>query len=256
MSALPKPDGWETRRFLFSIGTAVIGSLFAYFGYVAINAAGESHWLATLIALCAAVAFGIMTVGLIVLFAAATKLRGSCDESGTTLDAVPAQAWAVAACVSLALSGGLYLVFGSQVHDDLPTASSRDAGRLVALVVVSAVGAVMFLRNVIEGSPTLILAPEGIAYSFPGTRAFTIVWDDIVDISSAPLTKRGKGSRPIVFECNDDTRQIIASANTWVPGGTGLYWLCRYYWQHPADHGELTNGVALARLTFERIPAA
>ncbi|MUL78886.1 hypothetical protein [Mycolicibacterium sp. CBMA 226] len=256
MSALPKPDGWKNRSLLFSIGTALIGSLFAYFGYVAINAAGESHWLATLIALCAAAAFGIMTVGLIVLFAAGTKLRGSFDESGTTLDAVPAQPWAFVACATLALSGGLYLVFGSQVHDDLPTASSRDTGRLIALVVVSAVGAVMFLRNMIKGRPTLILAPEGIAYWFPGARAFTIVWDDIVDISSAPLTKRGKGSRPIVFECSDNTRQIIASANTWVPGGTGLYWLCRYYWQHPADRGELTNGVALERLTFERIPAA
>ena len=256
MSALPKPEGWKNRSVLFSIGMAVIGSLFAYFGYIAINAAGESHWLATLIALCAAVAFGIMTVGLIVLFTASNKLRGSFDESGTTLDAVPAQPWAVVMCVALALSGGLYLLFGSQVHDDLPTASSRDAGRLIVLVIISVIGAVMMLRNVIKGRPTLILAPEGIAYSLPGDRTFTIVWDDIVDITSTPLTKRGKGMRPIVFECSDGTRQIIACANTWVPGGTGLYWLCRFYFQHPAERGELVNGVALERLTFERIPAA
>lgn len=256
MSALPKPEGWNNRSVLFSIGTAVIGSLFAYFGYTAINAAGESHWLATLIALCAAVAFGIMTIGLIVLFTASNKLRGSYDESGTTLDAVPAQPWALVMCVALALSGGLYLLFGSQVHDDLPTASSRDAGRLTVLVIISAIGAAFMLRNIIKGRPTLILAPEGIAYSLPGDRTFTIVWDDIVDITSTPLTKRGKGTRPIVFECSDGTRQIIASANTWVPGGTGLYWLCRFYLQHPTDRGELVNGVALERLTFERIPVA
>ena len=256
MSALPKPDGWKNRYVLFSVGGAVIGSLFGYFGHVTIKAAGESHWLAALVALCGAVAFGIMAVGLIVQFTAVTKLRGRYDEGGTTLDAVPAQPWAVVMCVALGLGSGLYFLYGSQVHDDLPTLSSRDSGRLIAVVVVSVVGAVMMMRKISKGTPTLTLSPEGIDYFFPGDRSFTVAWDDIVDITSSPLTKRGKGSRPVIFECGGSARLVIASASTWVPGGTRLYWLCRYYLKHPADRGELSNGVALQRLTFDRIPAA
>ncbi|MUL48425.1 hypothetical protein FZI85_27150 [Mycobacterium sp. CBMA293] len=256
MSALPKPDGWKNRYLLMALSGALTGALFAYFAYKTVRALGETHWLAGVIALCDAVAFGIVTGGLIVLQGGATKLRGRYDETGTTLDAVPAQPWAVVMCVTLALGSGLYLMFGSQVHDDLPTASSRAAGRLIVMVVISIIGAVMIMRNIIKGRPTLILAPEGIAYSFPGDRTFTIVWDDIVDITSAPLTGRGKGWRPIVFECGDGTCQAIASASTWVPGGTRLYWLCRFYWQRPADRGELGTGVALERLAFERIPVA
>lgn len=256
MSALPTPAGWKNRYLLLSICGVAISSMFAYSVYMIVIAAEESHWLAMSIALCAAVAFGIMAGGVVVLLTAATKLRGRFDESGTTFEAVPAGVWMVLVCAATGIAGGLYLLFGDRVHDDLPTLSNRASGRLIVLVAICVIGTVYFLRNMSKGKPTLTLSPEGIDYRFPGDCMFNIAWDDIVDINGVPLAKRGKGTRPIVFECADGTRAIIAHANTWVPGGTALFWMCRHYWQYPAHRGELVTGVALERLACERIPVA
>lgn len=197
-----------------------------------------------------------MTAAVLVRLTAATKLRGRYDENGTTLDALPAGPWIIVMCGALSLGIGMYLLYSARVHDDWPSPSTRDAGRLIALAVVSVLCAAMLLWNMRKGKPVLTLSPSGIDYRFPGECTFTISWDHVVDITSAPLTKRGKGTRPIVFALADGTLAAIAHASTWAPGGTALYWLCRHYWRHPADRGELVNGVALERLACERIIAA
>lgn len=256
MSALPQPDGWKNRYLLMGVGGAAVAAGFAYFACKLVRAAEATHWLAAVIALFAAVAFGIMAGGVITLLLGATKLRGRYNDTGTTLEAAPAAVWMVVMCTALGLGGGLYLLFDDQVREDLPTMSSRDSGRLIVLVVISVIGAVYFLRNMSKGAPTLTLSPEGIDYRFPGDCAFTAAWDDIVDITGVPLTKRAKGTRPIIFERADGTRAAVAHAGTWVPGGTALYWLCRHYWQHPADRCELVSGAALQRLVSKGIPTA
>ncbi|GAA2401259.1 hypothetical protein [Mycolicibacterium llatzerense] len=256
VSALPKPDGWSNRYLLVGVGGTVVAAGFGFFGYKTVIAAGATHWLAMIIALCGTVAFGIMTAAVIVRVTAATKLRGRYDEKGTTFDAVPAGLWIIVMCGALSLGIGLYLLYSARVHADWPSPSTRDTGRLTALAVVSVLCAAMLLWNMRKGKPALALSPDGIDYRFPGECTFTVSWDDIVDITGVPLTKRGKGTRPIVFVRADGTRVAIAHASTWVPGGTALYWLCRHYWRYPADRCELVNGVALDRLTGARITAA
>ncbi|MFL0243289.1 hypothetical protein [Mycobacterium sp. SMC-17] len=256
MSALPKPDGWKNRPLLMGVGGAVVAAGFVYFAYKTVIAAGATHWLAMIIALCGTVAFGIMTAAVLVRLTAGTKLRGRYDENGTTLDALPAGPWIIVICGALSLGIATYLLYSARVHDDWPSPSSRDVGRLTALAVVSALCAVMVLWNRRKGKPVLTLSPRGIDYRFPGECTFIISWDQVADISGVPVTKRGKGTRPIVFVLGDGTRAAIAHANVWAPGGTALYWLCRHYWRHPADRGELVNGVALERLACGRITAA
>jgi len=256
VSALPKPDGWKNRPLLMGVGGIVVAAGFVYFAYKTVIAALTTHWLATIISFCDAVAFGIMTAAVVVRLTAATKLRGRYDENGTVLDAVPSAPWGVLMCVALSLGSGLYVLYHDRVHEDWPTAGSTGIGRLIALTLVSAMGAVMLLWNMRKGKPVLTLSPSGIDYRFPGECTFTVSWDHVVDITGVPVAKRGKGTRPIVFERSDGTRSAIAHANVWVPGGTALYWLCRHYWRHPADRCELVNGVALERLACERIIAA
>ncbi|MCT7366681.1 hypothetical protein [Mycolicibacterium llatzerense] len=255
MSALPKPDGWKDRYLLIGVVGAVTAVLFAYFGYLAVIAATHTHWLAATIGLCGAVVFGIITIGAIVQLTSAGTLRAHYDETGTTFGPPPAALWLLAMCVALGLGSGLYLLYGARVRDDLPALSSRDSGRLITLLVVSVIAIVMLLRNMTKGRPALTLSPQRIDYGFPGDGRFSIAWDDIVDITGLHTAKR-KPPRPIIFDCADGTRAIITNASTWVPGGTSLYWLCRYYWHHPADRGELANGLALDRLAENRIPAA
>lgn len=253
MSALPKPEGWKDRRLLIGIVGAVTAAVFAYFGYLTVTAAGRTHWLAATIGLCAAVVFGIITVGVIVQLTSASKLRAHWDEAGTTFGPPPAALWLLVMCVALGLGSGLYLLYGSHVRDDLPALSSRDTGRLITLLVVSVIALVALLWNMTKGRPALTLSPQRIDYGSPGDGRFSIAWEDIVNITGLHPAKR-KPPSPIIFDCADGTRAIITNASTWVPGGTSLYWLCHYYWKHPADRGELANRFALDRLAEDRIP--
>lgn len=253
MSELPKPDGWKDRRLLIGVAGVVTAALFAYFGYLTLGAARHTHWLAATIGLCGAVVFGISTLAVIVQLTSAGKLRAHYDETGTTFGPPPAALWLIVMCVGLGLGSALYLLYGAQVRDDLPALSSRDSGRLITLLVVSVIATAVMLWNMTKGKPALTLSPQRIDYGFPGDGRFSIAWDDIVAITGLHPAKR-KPPRPIIFDCADGSRAVVTNASTWVPGGTSLYWLCHYYWRHPAARGELANGLALDRLADNRIP--
>lgn len=259
MSSLPKPDGWRDRYLLMGAGVVVTCGGFAYFGYILVESAGRSHWLASTIAACGAVFFGIVSVGIFVQLTSATKLRGRYDEAGTSLDAPPTALWLLATLVALGLGIALYLRYGARVVDDLPAPTSRDSGRLIVLLVFSVGGVVVLLWKMArgaEGKPVVVLSPRGVEYRFGGAHGFAVAWDDIVDITGVPPAGRKKIPYPIVFECADGTSAVLPSANTWTPGGTGLYYLCRFYLKNPAARHELVDGAALERLAAERIPVA
>jgi hypothetical protein len=71
-------------------------------------------------------------------------------------------------------------------------------------------------------------------------------WDEIADVADrAPTAHRTSGTTYVVTA---DGRTRVLPSDWYTPGGQTLRELVRFYWKHPGDRGELTDGRALQRL--------
>lgn len=250
---LPAPEGWKNRFLLYGIGLLVMGSLGLFFAYKTVLAVQRTHWLAATICLAVVVISLIIEAGIVWVMTGRAKLRASVDTDGTTLRPAPVSKYLVALLVAIVVGSGLFLVFGSKVHDDLP-ATARDRGRIIALLVGSLLGLGFMARTRRRPAPRLRLSADGVEFRDSYT-AFTLAWDEIRDITGC--APKGKTYRPVVFEVHRGAPPaVINNASAWAPDGAALFWLIRHDWRHGEDRAELSNGVAIERLTDGRVTAA
>ena len=249
---LPKPDGWKDRILVYVVGLLMLGLLGLFFAVKAFRALQHAHWLAATICLAAVVVSLISVVGAAWLLLAGAKLRASFDGAGTTLRAVPAAKYLVAVLVALVVGSGLFVMFNSQVRDEIPS-DARDRGKVTVLFVIGVIGLGFMARSSRHAAPRLRLSADGVDYT-DRYAPFTLTWAEISDITG--LAPKGKTYRPVVFEVHGDRPPaVINNASAWAPDGAVLYWLIRHYWRHSADRGELSNGVAIERLRAGRVTA-
>ncbi|MHA7664093.1 hypothetical protein [Mycolicibacterium sp. HS_4_1] len=250
---LPAPEGWKNRFLLYSIGLLVMGSLGLFFAYKTVLAVQRTHWIAATICLAVVVISLIIEAGIVWVMTGHAKLRASVDADGTTLRPGPVSKYLVALMVTIIVGSGLFLMFGSQLHDDLP-ATARDRGKIIALLVCSLLGLGFMARTRRRPGPMLRLSADGVEFSDTYTT-FTLAWDEIRDITGC--APKGKTYRPVVFEVHADAPPaVINNASAWAPDGAALFWLIRHYWRHREDRGELSNGVAIERLSDRRVTAS
>ena len=252
VTGLPAPEGWSNRFLLYGIGLLAMGSLGLFFAYKTALAVQRTHWLAAAICL-AVVLFSLITsAGIVWVMMGRTKLRATVDGAGTTLRPAPIAKYLAALLVTIVIGTALFLIFGSQVHDDLP-ATAKDRGRVIALLFGSLLALGFMARTRRRPAPILRLSDAGVEFSDSYTT-FTLAWHEIRDITGrAP---KGKTYRPVVFEFNRDVPPaVINNASAWAPDGAALFWLIRHYWLHSQDRAELSNGVAIERLTDGKVTA-
>jgi hypothetical protein len=102
------------------------------------------------------------------------------------------------------------------------------------------------------GLSYLSLTPEG--FEFP--RTFSMKsgrWEDVSLIDDKAPNDTGFWI-PMVFTMNDGAVLVFDSPGIYTPKGTALMEMVRFYWQHPEQRDELTDGRALQRL--ERLQQA
>ncbi|MFL0285657.1 hypothetical protein ACJEIK_01140 [Mycobacterium sp. SMC-16] len=253
MTDLPKPDGWKDRTLLFGFALVMVGSLGLFFAVKTVRAVQHMHWLAATICLAVVVVSLIAVVGTAWVLVGRVKLRASFDAAGTTLRSASAAKYLVAVLVALVVGGGLFLMFNSQVRDDLPS-DARDRGKVTVLLVISLIGLGFMARTRGRPAPGLRLSADGVDYT-DCYAPFTLAWDEISDITG--LAPKGKTYyRPVVLELHGDRPPaVINNASAWAPDGVVLFWLIRHYWRYRQDRGELSNDVAIERLRDGRVTA-
>jgi hypothetical protein len=173
------------------------------------------------------------------------------SRAGITVRIHPAILW----CYGIALLGAVvgsacYIMFVSLGTVELPLATpGRETVNrylMISLLVLSLTGLVALVRR--RGRAYLRIGPDGVE-SADILRTRSAPWDDIVDITD----KGDKRARnPIVFIMKDAKPIVVPNADRFASSGAALYWMVRYYWQHPVDRDELTDGRALERLRNEQ----
>jgi hypothetical protein len=214
-----------------------------------------------------AVILAVAVISISIIPAAATRLghrlppRVSVDGSGTT--------WSNSRSRDIsngAVTLGLFASFGSlcvlglakRIHipllDEYP--SMYLAFGVVALVCVA--GLVSMARR--GTSAYVRLTPQGFAFAY-GFAASTGRWSDVVAVTDDVLPMRfgigrfkieqpgGPSPCAITMVMRDGPKYGVPDGNYVAASGGALRELVRFYWQHPGERGELTDGRASERLT-------
>lgn len=251
MNQLPRPEGWGRRISVLVFAVALFGGLGALFAGKTAGEIENTHWMAAVITGAASTSLLLMAVAGTLMLAGHGTLRASFTTTGTTLLPAPVAKWFAMVAISFVVAPVLYMVYSSQLTDDLPALNSKDYFRLPVMVVGGVMMLVVLARRAYsDRRPALKISAEGIDYDDLSTQ-YTLGWDDIADIVGS-LPKR-KMFRPVVFERKSGPPLVINNASTYVPGGRALFWLIRYYWLHPDHRSELATGAAIERLSTDRI---
>lgn len=200
----------------------------------------------------AVIALGLAVAGLFMANQlAASKhavVQAAFDESGMLLrpdrrmDAVQQRLYAVLALSGLSmliawLTGWLYLPLPDGMGDAFPIAFG--AAGLVA-------GWIWFVFKRQGGTSYLLLTPE--EFEFPDLGSVNSgKWDDIATVTDE-LPTEARFWTPMVITMKDGSRFVMDSPGSYTPKGTALIELVQFYWRHPDQRIELTNGRALDRL--------
>lgn len=170
------------------------------------------------------------------------------DEAGTLLrpdsrvEATQRRANATLALSGLSmviawLTGWLYLPLPDGVEQVFPIAFG--ATGLVA-------GWFWFVFKRQGGTSYLLLTPE--SFKFPNLGSLNSgKWDDITSVADR-LPSEERVWTPMVITMKDGSVLTMDSPGSYTPKGTALIELVRFYWCHPEQRDELTDGRALDRL--------
>ncbi|OCB53690.1 hypothetical protein A5722_23640 [Mycobacterium vulneris] len=221
----------------------ILAALCAIWGFVAIR-----HFAF----ITAVIAFGLLLTWLfVVAMVSASKnavIQAAFDESGTLLRPdVRIEANLLRCLGALALSGvsmffawvtgWLYLPLPDGVSQVFPIAFG-----VTGLVA----GWFWFVFKRQRGSSYLLLTPE--EFEFPKFGSLNSGrWDDIAAVSDE-LPTEARFWTPMVITMNDGSILAMDSPGSYTPKGTALIELMRFYWRHPDQRAEFTDGRALDRL--------
>ena len=74
-------------------------------------------------------------------------------------------------------------------------------------------------------------------------------WNDVTDVADRAQNSRHPSGTTYIKTADERTR--IIPSDWYTPGGYALRELVRFYWKHPEDREELTDGRALQRIETE-----
>lgn len=74
-------------------------------------------------------------------------------------------------------------------------------------------------------------------------------WNEVTDVGDRPLRSRQPTGTTYIMTV--DGRARVVPSNWYTPGGHSLRELVRFYWKHPENREELTDGRALHRFETE-----
>ncbi|BBX28324.1 hypothetical protein [Mycolicibacterium alvei] len=96
------------------------------------------------------------------------------------------------------------------------------------------------------GTSYLLLTPE--EFEFPNLGSLNSgKWDDITAVTDQ-LPTEGRFWTPMGITMKDGSRLVMDSPGSYTRKGTALIELVRFYWRHPEQRSEFTDGHALDRL--------
>ncbi|MUL81817.1 MULTISPECIES: hypothetical protein [unclassified Mycolicibacterium] len=96
------------------------------------------------------------------------------------------------------------------------------------------------------GSSYLLLTPEG--FEFPNLGSLNSgEWDDIAAVTDKLPTEE-RFWTPMVITMKDGSILAMDSPGSYTPKGIALIELMQFYWRHPEQRNEFTDGRALDRL--------
>lgn len=120
----------------------------------------------------------------------------------------------------------------------------------VVPLIASAVGVVclwMWWKSSTQGGLSLLmLTPEGFKFPTIGSMREGR-WEDIASIEDK-LPDEEKFWNPMVITMDGGSTVLFEAPGIYTDRGTALVELVRFYWQHPEQRVELTDGRALKRL--------
>jgi hypothetical protein len=97
-----------------------------------------------------------------------------------------------------------------------------------------------------DGLSSLKLTPEG--FEFPTVWTVkTGIWRDVEGIADK-LPDEERFWNPMVITVQGGRTLMMEAPGIYTRGGTALVEMVRFYWQHPTQRDELTDGRAAARL--------
>lgn len=215
-------------------------------GIWAFNALQHWAFITAVIALGLTVSWLLLAVLLVV--SKNVAIQAAFDESGMLLrpdrrlEAIQRRFYAAVALSGLSMAiawftGWLYLPLPEEMGDVFPIGFG--AAGVVA-------GWIWFVFRRQGGSSYLLLTPED--FEFPDLGSLNSgKWDDIAAVADElPIERRFW--TPMVITMEDGSRLVMDSPGSYTPKGTALIELVRFYWQHPEQRIELTDGRALDRL--------
>jgi len=174
--------------------------------------------------------------------------RGEVDDAGTTIR--PDRGIDIPVLVSLfglVLASALVAVLAPLGKLDIPVPPAMRFSLPFVSAVIVVLGAPMLWRNLRRGSTKYLrLTPEGFEIA-QGWQSRCGDWAEVEDVTDEAPGQTAPTPSTIVVVMADGSAPTIAAASC-TPDGTALRQLVRYYWQHPDDRAELTDGKAIERL--------
>ncbi|WP_135451388.1 hypothetical protein [Mycobacterium sp. DL99] len=230
------------RRFGITLG-AILAAICGIWAFIAIK---HLNFITAVIAVGLTVTWLFVATQL-----AASKtavIQAAFDESGMLLrpdsriEATQRRSYAALALSGLSMfiawiTGWLYLPLPDGVGQVFPIAFG--ATGLVA-------GWFWFVFKRQGGTSYLLLTPE--EFEFPNLGSLNSgKWDDIASVTDELPTEE-RFWTPMVITMQDGSILAMDSPGSYTPKGTALIELVRFYWRHPEQRNELTDGRALDRI--------
>ncbi|WP_231750763.1 hypothetical protein [Mycobacterium sp. NAZ190054] len=225
------------------IGLGVVG-LFLVWG---VTAAMNGGYLTTVVTAGWAISLLCIFAGLASVVFGRTSIRTHTDAVGlAVLRDERFSSLLTAGVLAFIVGGGLFTAFAPFGHIDLPISRGKPIlfpSIMGSAVLMTAAGLVTAWRRGGLGHVRLTPALIEIA-DVAALRSFE--WTEVLDVVDHAESRRGP--RTVVLRLRDGGEAVISSADVYLPGGAGLYWLVRHYWKHPEDRDELVDGRAVERL--------
>lgn len=202
--------------------------------------------------------FAVMLFALTAFFVRVTwgkpTAEGTFDATGTTLrpDRV-GYMFIRTSVIGGVVAMALFAVLQPLGKLDIPVPHSMRYYLPFMSAVGAVAGAVLLFRSILRGSLSrLRLTPDGFEFA-EGRVHSNGKWDDVEDLTYRPPEGPEPAANSIVFVMSDGQCHSMA-AGSYTPEGRALRQMVRFYWKHPENRGELTDGRALDRLRDEDFP--
>jgi hypothetical protein len=176
------------------------------------------------------------------------------DDAGTTIR--PDRGFDIPVLVSLfglVVAGALIAVLAPLGKLDIPVPPAMRFSLPFVNAVIVLTGAPLLWRNLRRGSTKYMrLMPRGFELAL-GWLSHSGDGAEVEDVTDEAPGQTAPTPNAIVMVMADGSAPTTAASCT--PDGVALRLLVRLCWQHPDNRGELTDGRALKRLTYERFGA-